>query len=794
MLREGVYVGNGTDLYSYQLPMRRLVVAMLERGEWPLWNPWMLTGVPLLGAWQLGLLYPPSWPTHALGAIFGLDAGLALDLERALHGTWLLLGGLALGNALRPGRLLAPSAPGLAVAALLAGSGVTWGHIYAGHVSFLAVWAWLPWCWALSLRAVEFGHRPWLPWAIVAWAMALLAGHPQLVLFGGVGLWLGCLGLWLRDRPAGTDEDGAAMGGRARWLARALGCGVAIAVGAGALSAAQLLPTAALVDDLNRALDGEQALGLAFSPPVAALLTLLDPFAFGVPEARQAGFSWHESVGALSPALVGLALLGWRRPWVAGWLLAAVALATLVPGSNLPVLPGLIDLLPPLGAFRVPSRWWVAVTLLLGVALAEVVAGLLEGEPVTAPPRRSAARGGDAATAGAPPSPRPWLRGAWVGPALLAASSVALAAALEARPPWFLAALADQLDQAAVATVVQNAAQRLALVALLGAAIAVAVALPRARRAVVALALCLAAVEGWRLALAVQPADRMWPRAKVDWPTGLVEPLRQGSRAEAGADAGRVVTAPQLRQANWGGAYGLPLVGGYETALPLWTNRYFNASNDRPQERYLVNLQLRRASPWLDRAGARLLLRRADDRATAEGFAGWRNVASAPGFTLQGNDHAWPRLSVAAHVEVERDRGRAIERLASLPPTLTLLDRPLSIAGQKLVGAERQPGAGDTVRLAAQGNAWLEAEVALSAPGVLVLRDAAFPGWTVEVDGAATEIAVADGLFRAVAVPAGVHKIRFDYDPPGWTLGLAIAAAAWLAVAGWLWRWRVRAP
>ncbi len=792
LLREGVYVGNGTDLYSYQLPMRRLVVATLERGEWPLWNPWMLTGVPLLGAWQLGLLYPPVWPTHALGAVVGLDAGLALDLDRALHGAWLALGGLALGNALRPGRLLVPSAPGLAVAALLVGSGVTWGHIYAGHVSFLAVWSWLPWCWALSLRAVERGPRPWLPTAMVAWAMALLAGHPQLVLFGGVGLGLATLALTMRDRPAASVPGGEALAGRARWFGHAVVRGVAIAAGAGALAAAQLLPTATLVGELNRSLDSEQALGLAFSPPVAALLTLLDPFAYGLPEAKQAGFSWHEAVGAVSPALLALALIGWRRAWLAGCLLAAAGLMALVPGSSLPVLPGLIELLPPLGAFRVPSRWWVAVTLLLAIALAAVVGGLVDREAEATTPRVPR-RDGDAAHVGAS-RPSSWLRWGWLGPAALAALAVGLAAALEARPSWFVAALAGQLDEDAIGAVVQGAARRLALVALFSAGIAIAAGAPRARRAVVVLALCLATVDGWRLALAVQPADRMWPPGKVDWPPGLVEPLRLGSRAEAGVDAGRVITAPQLRQANWGGAHGVALVGGYETALPLWTNRYFNSSNGRPQERYLVNLQLRRASPWLDRAGARLLLRRAEDRATAEGFAGWRTVASAAGFALQGNDSAMPRLSVAAKVEVEPDRGRAVERLGTLPPSVTLVDRPLAGAGHDFMGVERRQGSGEALRLTGQGNAWLEAEVRLATPGVLILRDAMFPGWTAEIDDAPTEIAVADGLFRAIAVPAGVHKVRFHYDPPGWTLGLAIALAAWLAVALWLWKWRVREP
>ena len=767
LLRAGVYVGNGTDLTSYQVPMRRLVQATLAAFELPIWNPWMLAGVPLLGAWQLGILYPPAWPGMALGAWAGVDAGLVLDLERAGHGLWLVCGGLALGNALRAGPLLRPTVSGLAVALLLAGSGVSWGHVYAGHTSFLAVWAWLPWVWALTLRALD-RRSARAAWAGAgALALALLAGHPQLVLIGGVGLVVAVVGWSLR----GPGPQGAPQGFD-RWrrdAGRALVLAVGLIGAAAALAAAQLLPTAALVDDLNRSLDNGGKLGLAFSPPVASLLTLLAPEGFGAPEARTMGFSWHESVGALAPALLALAVAGAvRRPaWV--WLLGALALVAFVPGSNLPVLEPCIDAVPPLGAFRVPSRWWVAVTLLLALPLADVVAHWATIRP-----------------AGAARRPRARIAGT-VAVGLAALGVVALAMSLSSQTPWWVDALATTVAPSARAPLAASAQIALLWAGLEFAVIAGGVALPQLRRPLLALGLVAAAVHGAALAASVQPASRMWPAARLRWPQDLARALREAPGPGLGDGvAQRIVSAPALRQTNWGGGDGVRIVGGYETAMPVWTNRYFNRSNGRPQDRYLVNLQLRRPSPWLDRAAVAALLHSADDRGTARSFAAWPRSSQVGDRVLQRNPAAWPRIGVVRTTRVEPDRAAAIDALGTLADGTVLLDRALAGGGDASGAASAPAAAGgvDTIGVLHDGGRSLELDATLAQPGVLVVRDAMAPGWNATIDGAPTEIAIADGLFRAIALPAGSHRVRMWYEPPGWIAGVLMSAAAWLAWIG----------
>jgi len=75
------------------------------------------------------------------------------------------------------------------------------------------------------------------------------------------------------------------------------------------------------------------------------------------------------------------------------------------------------------------------------------------------------------------------------------------------------------------------------------------------------------------------------------------------------------------------------------------------------------------------------------------------------------------------------------------------------------------------------------ARVTLPAPGHLVLGDRHAPEWQATVDGEAAPILRANGAFRAVALPAGTHEVRFTYRPR-LVYGSAATSAALLVVLG----------
>jgi hypothetical protein len=70
-----------------------------------------------------------------------------------------------------------------------------------------------------------------------------------------------------------------------------------------------------------------------------------------------------------------------------------------------------------------------------------------------------------------------------------------------------------------------------------------------------------------------------------------------------------------------------------------------------------------------------------------------------------------------------------------------------------------------TLRIASYGNTVVEIGVDAPARGYLVLNDPYHPWWFAEIDRREAPVLHANALFRAVAVPAGRHTVRFVFRP-----------------------------
>jgi len=74
-------------------------------------------------------------------------------------------------------------------------------------------------------------------------------------------------------------------------------------------------------------------------------------------------------------------------------------------------------------------------------------------------------------------------------------------------------------------------------------------------------------------------------------------------------------------------------------------------------------------------------------------------------------------------------------------------------------------------------------EAVLAQPSVVVLRDTFDASWRATVDGLPATIARANGIYRAVALPAGRHIVDFRYSPRDFEIGLIVTVLTGLTLA-----------
>ena len=91
-------------------------------------------------------------------------------------------------------------------------------------------------------------------------------------------------------------------------------------------------------------------------------------------------------------------------------------------------------------------------------------------------------------------------------------------------------------------------------------------------------------------------------------------------------------------------------------------------------------------------------------------------------------------------------------------------------------------GAVGTAEITFTGINRIELSARLERDGFLVLSETYYPGWRAQVDGHPVPVLRADGVLRAVYVPAGTHHVRFTFFPMSLQVGAAISAATLLLV------------
>jgi hypothetical protein len=770
LLQGGAMVGY--DLYTYFYPAKTFAAAALRRGELPLWNPYVFFGAPFLANVQMAVLYPPD------ALFYVLDFPRAVALSQWLHLCVAAAGMYALARA---GWGLDRTAAVVGALAF-AGSGFFAAHM--GHLNQVHAAAWLPWLALCALRlAAALGRRArrsavaWLVGGGAVVALMITAGHTQEAYYSLFAI--GALAAGFVVLPPARAP--------VRWAHPA--AFAAIAANGALLAAAQLLPAL----ELSRLSYRQGGIPLdeavAYSVERMNILETLLPTFWTLPSQEVTGYV---GVVALPLAAAALAASGARRQ-VIGLAALALLAVTLALGVYTPLYARLYRWVPLFDSFRAPGRWLLVACFGLA-GLAAHGAHAVRWSPHYARRERTALALGIALAAAA----GLLFLFIWRTERVHAIQWVphARVAAL-----WSLAALVS-VALALLAVFSRRAWPRVLLAGALAGELAFAARLMEYNQpespAVYA---AEPAVAGYlrtqleRARIGAEPFDRVVSVAVEE----RLDPERFGTAVPDGSGLFKhYASMRQVLKPNLGIVSGLPTIDGYDGGL-LPTRDYARfktllVTAEPPVPHLTLPAQAagKADAALLAALGVRYLL--ADGRGGPPG-PGWVPQASAPGAALvYENAAVGPRAFLVADVRVEPDPDHAAAALAALDLSRAAIvpaaAAPLSGNAAGLAAAAPDvPVANQGARIVRYTAQEVEIETRSPQAALLVLTDAAYPGWRAAVDGVAVPTQPADLLFRSVAVGAGVHRVRFWFDPRSVKVGVAVSALALLGNAAALVRW-----
>jgi hypothetical protein len=315
------------DVFSYYIP-----VFYAPRS---LWTQFLHTGFPAMADPQFQLWYP-------INRLFGL-----------FPGSWeyFIVSAYVLASSFTYGYLYRMTHSRLAAAM----SGVVYGMsgfmvAYVGYSSMLHGLAWLPLLiWALAeLRQPAAGR--WCVIGGIAIAGMVLAGHPQITVYGcGLGvLYSLTMG---RGSPTGAG----------RYYRD---CGLVLLFGLG-LAAIQILPTLEFVQlSVRSQMSFENFISSAVT--WTQLVQLMFPY-YIAPRSSGLGLMGYVGVMAISLAMIGF-WTGADRRQAQFWLIVAVLNLLLGLGQETPLAAALYHV-PMYNKFRAPVRHWFVLSFALSVLM-----------------------------------------------------------------------------------------------------------------------------------------------------------------------------------------------------------------------------------------------------------------------------------------------------------------------------------------------------------------------------------------------------------------------------------------
>ena len=762
------------DLSFFYWPEHLWLRGTLLAGELPLWDPHVAFGQSAIADPVRQILFFPTLPIRlVLPPVLGFNFLVLLPIILAGLGAFFFFRRhLSLVGASFAASMFCLAGPVVSTASSL---NLSWS---------LALMPWILFCADALVRAPSMR-------SVAAWSslqgLQILAGEP--------------LTAAVTAAVAVSYVLFAAGGGeRFRRLPRVGMALVALGLG-GLLVAVQLLP---LFEATSLSARAQQELGeLLALHPLALAETIGWPlFGERFPPAGEPNLWLRALNGGYLPLFtsmylglgaVALAVLGsWARRrdrWCRFWFVLGLVATVMALGRYTPFYPALQAVLPPLGAVRYPAKYF------LPAALAVAALAGLGWDYLAAQDRASVRRALSA-----------FVIALFSGVVILALNDFGGFGDVALRLASALAGTLRLANPDAAAPVLVSGVSSAALrLLVLGATLSVLMGISSWRyRSVLLFSVCvvdplmvntavnptlnreLLGEPPWVAATQESPEDRVYVGGRVTWWTGMrdldnVPRQQKASHAQVSEEA--LMAAYQTMFASFPSAWGFR-EGVSLDLTALWPSDYTHfilrfAGASRGERTRL-----------LGRAGTRYFLTNEPPSESARAII---RLAGYPPVALYEIPDSKPRVFISRGARVEPDLGKQFEQLFSetfdpAEQVLLFQDPPPP------AGAATSPQPAGAVILSEAGDQ-MEIQTHLPAEGgYLVVWDSFDAGWVATVDGMRAPLLRGNGLFRAVRLSAGDHRVLLRYRPQSLVRGaiVSLAAVVGMVTAFWISWWRRR--
>lgn len=722
---KAVHNGILHDVILTVYPNRHFVNNELQRGQIPLWDPYIVMGQPALADGNMAVFYPTTLLLGNLSAGHALDAEMFIHILLIMLGTYLLVrvwGGGVLG----------------AVAAATAFSGCSTLTIWQQYGILFNVAPWLPWLLLCFTLAQRRRRLLWLSAAGIVLGLAFLANFVQWTIYDLV--LLGAFAAFLAVQALPTRSVGKILRPFADLL-------VTVLIGAG-IGAIQLLPFFELTSFSPRTTLRGYDYIKSWSAPLHQLLTLFAPNFFGTPNvggslwgtsamANGGFYAEHTIFWGILPGILALTAPFWRNSRLVWFLWAAMLLvASAVFGAATLHILGAV---PAFDVFK-PSRMSYLLCFLGAILCGLVLDRVFEKGRV------------------------------WRSLGVLTALTVAVRIGLH------VALLRSRSQLPMVTAPTQESLRWMTFIAAAAFEI-LALTTLRWRHARIVGQCAFVLLIGLDIAhyslpynAATLPEEALFPRPQVLslLPASPV-PLRVAAINQPNS---AVLFTP-----NTLSVYGLADVGGYDSLLTREFLAYMSQVEKTEQGGNFIVVR-RFDSPLLDLAGVQYFF---SNVPLDEAGQQLELLGHAEQVYLYRNLQALPRTFIVPTVTQAQNDDEAIRMIgepAFAPCRTAIVETPLSLPPPLAM----KPGCVGNATITDYHATTVRIRANTPTAGVLVLSDAYYPGWQVTVDGVAQTVFRTDGEFRGVSLGPGNHDIEFFFRPVSLVRGGTITGVA-LAVA-----------